>query len=47
MLFITLEGIDGAGKSTVARFLKERLVEAGHEVILTREPGGQWNCRTY
>ena len=38
--FITLEGVDGAGKSTLAAALAERLGEAGHEVVRTREPGG-------
>jgi dTMP kinase len=38
--FITLEGIDGAGKSTHLASLAARLASGGHEVITTREPGG-------
>ena len=38
--FITLEGIEGAGKSTVAAQMRERLAERGVTVRLTREPGG-------
>ena len=39
-LFITLEGPEGAGKSTNRDYLAERLRERGIEVLLTREPGG-------
>lgn len=39
-LFITLEGPEGAGKTTNREFLAEQLRAAGHELVLTREPGG-------
>lgn len=38
--FITLEGIDGAGKSTHLNWLAERLRSQGKSVLVTREPGG-------
>ena len=38
--FITLEGVDGAGKSTHLGFVADRLRARGHEVVVTREPGG-------
>ena len=38
--FITLEGIEGAGKSTIARALQAELEQRGIPLLLTREPGG-------
>jgi dTMP kinase len=38
--FITLEGVDGAGKSTHVVWLGNTLRQLGYEVIVTREPGG-------
>lgn len=38
--FITLEGGEGAGKSTVLGALRDLLAAHGHDVLLTREPGG-------
>ena len=38
--FISLEGIDGAGKSTHAAWLAEQIRAAGDVVVVTREPGG-------
>jgi dTMP kinase len=39
-LFITFEGPDGGGKTTQAHLLVDHLNALGHEVLLTREPGG-------
>jgi len=38
--FITFEGGEGAGKTTVLEQLKKQLVKAGYDVLVTREPGG-------
>ena len=39
-MFITLEGGEGAGKSTNLAFVRQWLEDAGREVVVTREPGG-------
>lgn len=38
--FVTLEGVDGAGKSTHLGFVADWLRQQGREVVVTREPGG-------
>ena len=38
--FITLEGIEGVGKTSNLRFIKELLETSGHNCVVTREPGG-------
>lgn len=45
-MLIAFEGIDGAGKSTQARSLSERLDRAGFDVVLSKEPtDGRWGRR--
>lgn len=39
-MFVTIEGPEGSGKSSVTKEVVKRLEEEGFEVILTREPGG-------
>lgn len=39
-LFITFEGPDGSGKTTVSTFVTQRLLDLGYDVVHTREPGG-------
>ena len=39
-IFITFEGGEGSGKTTIAKLVKEELEKQGYEVLLTREPGG-------
>lgn len=39
-IFITFEGPDGAGKTTVLQMVGEKLAQSGLKVLLTREPGG-------
>ncbi len=38
--FVTFEGIEGSGKSTIAKSVHELIEKAGIDVLLTREPGG-------
>ena len=38
--FLTLEGGDGVGKSTLQHALNQRIIDVGFEVVMCREPGG-------
>jgi dTMP kinase len=40
--FIVFEGVDGSGKSTVARLTYDRLQAEGKDCVLTAEPSGSW-----
>jgi dTMP kinase len=44
--FITLEGGEGAGKSTLIKGLADHLTRAGREIVVTREPGGTVGAET-
>lgn len=39
-IFITFEGGEGSGKTTIAKLVKDYLTNEGYQVVLTREPGG-------
>lgn len=41
MVFISLEGVDGSGKTTVSKILKDDFLSKGFNILLTREPGGE------
>ncbi|MEM6902932.1 MAG: dTMP kinase [Pseudomonadota bacterium] len=45
-LFISIEGADGAGKSTQIKYLADYFQTLGHAVVVTREPGGVPNSET-
>ena len=38
-LLVTIEGVDGSGKTSVIRYLEDVLQEQGAKVLVTREPG--------
>ncbi|MEE3897476.1 dTMP kinase [Priestia megaterium] len=38
--FITFEGPEGAGKTTIIHMIQQKLIQEGYNIVLTREPGG-------
>lgn len=40
--FVTFEGIDGSGKSTISKLVYKQLKSQGHDVVLTYEPTNTW-----
>ena len=44
-MLITLEGIEGSGKTTQVKYIVEFLNKLGHETVATREPGGTKICK--
>ncbi|QJX79694.1 dTMP kinase [Priestia megaterium] len=38
--FITFEGPEGAGKTTIIHMVQQKLIQEGYNIVLTREPGG-------
>ena len=38
--FVTIEGIEGAGKTTCLNLIEQRIRQSGHPLLVTREPGG-------
>ena len=40
--FVTFEGIDGSGKSTISKIVFKKLKSKGYDVVLTREPTDTW-----
>ena len=39
-LFITFEGGEGSGKTTIAKMLHKQFIEEGYNITFSREPGG-------
>ena len=39
-MFITAEGVEGCGKTTILKMVYEKLINDGYNCLLTREPGG-------